>query len=88
MPLSMAPEGKENIICKIGGKEETRLFLERLGFVVGAIVTVISEIQGNLIVNVKDSRVAIGKDMAGKILVSQEKQCAPVIHQVAERGLI
>ena len=70
MPLSMAPEGKENEICKIGGKEETRLFLERLGFVVGAIVTVISEIQGNLIVNVKDSRVAIGKDMAGKILVS------------------
>ena len=66
MPLSMAPEGKENVICKIGGKEETRLFLERLGFVVGAIVTVISEIQGNLIVNVKDSRVAIGKDMAGK----------------------
>ena len=70
MPLSMAPEGKENVISKIGGKEETRLFLERLGFVVGAIVTVISEIQGNLIVNVKDSRVAIGKDMAGKILVS------------------
>ncbi len=70
MPLSMVPEGKENVICKIGGKEETRLFLERLGFVVGAIVTVISEIQGNLIVNVKDSRVAIGKDMAGKILVS------------------
>ena len=63
-------QGKENVICKIGGKEETRLFLERLGFVVGAIVTVISEIQGNLIVNVKDSRVAIGKDMAGKILVS------------------
>lgn len=70
MPLSMAPEGKESVIRKIGGKEETRLFLERLGFVVGAIVTVISEIQGNLIVNVKDSRVAIGKDMAGKILVS------------------
>ena len=53
MPLSMAPEGKENVICKIGGKEETRLFLERLGFVVGAIVTVISEIQGNLTVKVK-----------------------------------
>ena len=70
MPLSMAPEGKESVIRKIGGKEETRLFLERLGFVVGAIVTVISEIQGNLIVNVKDSRVAIGKDMASKILVS------------------
>ena len=69
MPLSMAPEGKESVIRKIGGKEETRLFLERLGFVV-AIVTVVSEIQGNLIVNVKDSRVAIGKDMASKILVS------------------
>ena len=70
MPLSMAPEGKESVIRKIGGKEETRLFLERLGFVVGAIVTVVSEIQGNLIVYVKDSRVAIGKDMASKILVS------------------
>ena len=70
MPLSMAPEGKESVIRKIGGKEETRLFLERLGFVVGAIVTVVSEIQGNLIVNVKDSRDAIGKDMASKILVS------------------
>ena len=70
MPLSMAPEGKESVIRKIGGKEETRLFLERLGFVVGAIVTVVSEIQGNLIVNVKDSRVAVGKDMASKILVS------------------
>ena len=70
MPLSMAPEGKESVIRKIGGKEETRLFLERRGFVVGAIVTVVSEIQGNLIVNVKDSRVAIGKDMASKILVS------------------
>ena len=70
MPLSMAPEGKESVIRKIGGKEETRLFLERLGFVVGAIVTVVSEIQGNLIVNVKDSRVAIVKDMASKILVS------------------
>ena len=70
MPLSMAPEGKESVIRKIGGKEETRLFLERLGFGVGAIVTVVSEIQGNLIVNVKDSIVAIGKDMASKILVS------------------
>ena len=70
MPLSMAPEGKESVIHKVGGKEETRLFLERLGFVVGAVVTVVSEIQGNLIVNIKDSRVSIGKDMASKILVS------------------
>lgn len=70
MPLSMAEEGRENVILKIGGKEETRLFLEKLGFVVGSVVTVISTIQGNLIVNVKNSRVAIGRDMASKILVS------------------
>lgn len=70
MPLSMAPEGRENRICKVGGREETRLFLEKLGFVVGCVVTVISQVQGNLIVNVKGSRVAIGRDMAGKILVS------------------
>lgn len=70
MPLSMAEEGRENVILKIGGKEETRLFLEKLGFVVGSAVTVISTIQGNLIVNVKNSRVAIGRDMASKILVS------------------
>ena len=50
-------------------KEETRRFLENLGFVVGGNVTVVSEIDGNLIVNVKDSRVAVGKDMAAKILI-------------------
>ena len=54
---------------KVGGKEETRRFLENLGFVVGGNVTVVSEIDGNLIVNVKDSRVAVGKDMAAKILI-------------------
>lgn len=53
----------------MGGNPETRQFLENLGFVVGGIITVISEIGGNLIVNVKDSRVAIGKDMAAKIIV-------------------
>ena len=52
-----------------GGKEETRLFLEKLGFVVGSSVTVISEAAGNIIVNIKESRVAIGKDMANKIMV-------------------
>ena len=56
-------------IKKIGGKQETKKFLETLGFVVGGTVTVVSEINGNMIVNVKDSRVAIGKDMANKILV-------------------
>ena len=69
MPLSMIPEGQPSVIKKIGGKEETRIFLENLGFVVGGTVTVISQIGGNMIVNVKDARVAIGKDMANKIMV-------------------
>lgn len=69
MPLTMANAGEINTIKKVGGKEETRRFLENLGFVVGGNVTVVSRIEGNLIVNVKDSRVAIGKDMANKIIV-------------------
>ena len=69
MPLSMIPEGQPSVIKKIGGKEETRRFLENLGFVVGGTVTVISQIGGNMIVNVKDARVAIGKDMSNKIMV-------------------
>lgn len=69
MPLSMIPEGQPSVIKKIGGKEETRRFLGNLGFVVGGTVTVISQIGGNMIVNVKDARVAIGKDMANKIMV-------------------
>ena len=68
-PLSMVKEGEPNIIKKVGGKEETRKFLENLGFVTGGTVTVISQTGGNMIVNVKDSRVAIGKDMANKIMV-------------------
>ena len=69
MPLTMVPTGEPNVIKKIGGKEETRRFLENLCLVTGGMVTVVSEIGGNMIVNVKDSRVAIGKDMANKILV-------------------
>lgn len=69
MPLSLAQEGERNVIKKVGGKEETRKFLEKLGFVAGSTVTVVTETGGNLIVNVKDSRVAIGKDMANKIIV-------------------
>ena len=69
MPLSMVKPGETNTIKKVGGKEETRKFLENLGFVTGGEVTVVYEIEGNLIVNVKDSRVALGKDMANKILV-------------------
>ena len=69
MPLTMANAGEENIIKKVGGKEDTRRFLENLGFVAGAAVTVISQVEGNIIGNIKDSRVAIGKDMANKIMV-------------------
>lgn len=69
MPLSMVKEGEPSIIKKVGGKEETRKFLENLGFVIGATVTVISVIGGNVIVNIKDSRVAVGRDMANKIMV-------------------
>lgn len=69
MPLTMVNEGEPTVIKKVGGKEETRRFLESLGFVVGSTVTVVSAIGGNMIVNIKDARVAIGKDMANKIMV-------------------
>ena len=69
MPLSMVKEGEINTICKVGGKEETRKFLENLGFVSGGEVTVVSQINGNIIVNVKGSRVSIGRDMANKVMV-------------------
>lgn len=69
MPLTMVGNGQSATIKKVGGKEETRRFLENLGFVTGGKVTVVSETEGNIIVNVKESRVAIGKDMANKIMV-------------------
>ena len=69
MPLTMAKQGESNTIKRVGGKNDTKKFLENLGFVVGGAVTVVSAIGGNLIVNVKESRVALGKDMANKILV-------------------
>ncbi|EET59535.1 FeoA domain protein [Marvinbryantia formatexigens DSM 14469] len=69
MPLAMADVGTVNTIRRIGGNEETRRFLENLGFVAGAEVTVLSAIGGNVIVNIKDSRVAINADMARHIMV-------------------
>ena len=69
MPLTMAEAGREIRIRKIGGKDETRRFLESLGFVIGGFITVVSEINGNLIVKVKDSRVAIIKEMANRIFI-------------------
>lgn len=69
MLLTMAKAGEKNTIKKIGGKEDVRRFLETLGFVVGSDVTVVSENNGNVIVNIKESRVAISKEMANKIMV-------------------
>ena len=69
MPLTLANVGEENIIKKVGGNPETRKFLENLGFVAGGSVIVVSEIGGNVIVNVKESRVAVSKEMASKMLV-------------------
>lgn len=69
MPLAYAKAGEENSIKKVGGKPETRKFLENLGFVPGALVAVVTETSGNVIVSVKESRVAISREMAGKIIV-------------------
>lgn len=69
MPLALADVGKENIIKKIGGSPEVKKHLENLGFVVGGSVTVISTLGGNMIVNVKESRVAINNEMARKIMI-------------------
>lgn len=69
MPLTLANVGEENMIRKVGGNSELKKHLEDLGFVAGGNVTVVSAIGGNLIVNVKDSRIAISREMAGGILI-------------------
>lgn len=69
MPLSMADIGEKQRVIRINGKDQTRRFLENLGFVEGSEVTVVSEISGNIIVNVKDTRVALDKAMANRIIV-------------------
>lgn len=69
MPLGMASVGDVNIIKKISGRDEIRQHLAEMGFVVGAEVTVVSELGGNLILNVKESRVALDKTMAMRIMV-------------------
>ncbi len=69
MPLTMAKTGEENLIKKVGGNPDVRQFLENLGFVAGAQVSVVSEISGNVIVKIKESRVAISREMAMKIMV-------------------
>ena len=69
MPLSLATAGEENTIMKIGGNPEMKKHLETLVFVVGSNVMVVTTIGGNVIVNVKESRIAISKEMANKIMV-------------------
>ena len=68
-PLSMSGAGEAQIIKKIGGKQEVKTHLENLGFNVGGAVTVINTIGGNVIVKVKESRIAISKEMAQKIMI-------------------
>ena len=69
MPLTRAKAGAPVRIKRVGERQDTRNFLENLGFITGGVVTVVSEISGNLILNVRDSRIALGKDMARKIIV-------------------
>ncbi len=69
MPLVMADMGEENIIKRIGGSPELKKHLEDMGFVAGSAVTVMNTISGNLIVKIRESRVAISKEMASKIMV-------------------
>ena len=69
MPLTLAEIGEENRIKKIGGRQEVKAHLENLGFVVGGAVTVINTIGGNVSVNVKESRIAVSREMAQKIMI-------------------
>lgn len=69
IPLSLADPGKEQVIKKVGGNTEVRQHLENLGFVVGGTVTVLSVLKGNVIVKVKESRIAIDDGLARRIMV-------------------
>ena len=69
MPLTFAPMGEERVIIKINGRDTVQKHLANLGFVTGAVVTVIAELNGNMILKVRETRVALDKAMAGRILV-------------------
>ena len=69
MPLSYATPGEENVIRKVGGSPEVKKHLENLGFVVGGNVKVVNRLGGNIIVNVKEARIAISQEMAMKIMI-------------------
>lgn len=72
LPLLLAEKGSPLKIERITGKEETKRFLEDLGFSVGSAITVVNDMNGSLVVKVKDSRVALGRDVTGHIMVSKE----------------
>ena len=69
MPLTLADTGEENVILRVGGSPEVRKHLEDLGFVAGGTVSVVSSLGGNVIVKVKEARVAISEEMARKIMI-------------------
>ncbi len=69
MPLSFADLEQENVIIRIGGNDNTKKFLERLGFVPGESVKIISKLGGNVIVEIKNSRIAVSEEMARRIMV-------------------
>ncbi len=69
LPLTYASINEENVIKKIGGKPEMKKHLEDMGFVVGAVIRVVSSIDGNMIVNIKDTKVALNEQLASKIMV-------------------
>lgn len=70
MPLNLADVGQVNTICRLGGTPEVKKHLENLGFVVGGTVTIVNRLGGNVIVNVKEARVAISEEMSRKIMIS------------------
>ena len=69
MPLTMTAAGESATIRRVGGNAEVKRHLENLGFVEGSNITVVSASGGNVIVNIKESRIAISKEMANKIMV-------------------
>ena len=69
MPLSLSPLGEIQTVKRVGGSDQVRAHLENLGFVSGSAVTVVSSLGGNLIVHVKDARIAISRELANRIMV-------------------
>ena len=88
MPLMFANTGETNIIKKVGGSPEVKKHLENLGFVAGGEVTVISSLGGNVIVNVKETRVAISEEMARKIMILCNKHTAELFREVFLYGFM